>query len=438
MPEQPVSAPTFSTTPQTAPPVSRRAVVSGAIGNALEWYDFSVYGYLAVPISRVFFPGHSAQLLLTFATFGVGFLMRPVGSIVLGHFGDRLGRRPALLFTVGVMSASTFLVGVLPSYAVAGILAPVLLVILRLIQGFSAGGEWGGSASFLVEFARPGRRGLTGSLQQFTTVIGLLAGAAAGTAVTLGMSQADLDSWGWRLPFLVGILLGGVAVYLRLRVPDTPRYEKLEEADNVARYPLVEIFRTVRADMARLFGLTIVWTVVYYVFLTYLPTYLEKDAGFSSSFSLVATMIELAFLAVLIPFMGLLSDKIGRKRMLLASCVLYAVLPYPLFLAIRSSEHSQALVIVVVLVLAASVSLFSGPGPAAVSEMFPTRIRYSALSVPYNVSTAIFGGFAPFIATALIQATGDGLSMTFYVIAAAIVSFVSILTLRDRSKEELR
>jgi MHS family proline/betaine transporter-like MFS transporter len=413
-------------------------VLSGAIGNALEWYDFSVYGYLAVPISHVFFPGHSAQLLLTFATFGVGFLMRPVGSIVLGHYGDRIGRRPALLFTVGVMSISTFLVGVLPSFAVLGIWAPLLLLLLRLVQGFSAGGEWGGSAAFLVEFARPGRRGLTGSFQQFTTVVALLAGAAAGTAVTSGMSKAALDSWGWRLPFLFGIVLGAVALYLRMRVPDTPRYEKLEEAEDVARYPLVEIFRTVRADMARLFGLTIVWTVAYYVFLTYLPTYLETDAGFSDSFSLAATMVELAFLAALIPFMGRLSDRIGRKRMLLASCVLYAVLPYPLFAAIGSSGHNRALVIVVVLVLAASVSLFSGPGPAAVSEMFPTRIRYSALSIPYNVSTAIFGGFAPFIATALIQFTGNDLSMTFYVIAAAVVSFLSILTLRDRSKEELR
>jgi MFS transporter, MHS family, proline/betaine transporter len=256
--------------------------------------------------------------------------------------------------------------------------------------------------------------------------------------VTSSLSQRSLDAWGWRLPFLAGIVLGGVALYLRLRVPDTPRYEILEETQSVARYPLIEIFRSVRADMARLFGLTIVWTVAYYVFLTYLPTYLEADAGFSASFSLAATMVELAFLAALIPVMGWLSDRVGRKRMLLASCVLSAILPYPLFAAIRSSGHNPVVVIVVVLVLAASVSLFSGPGPAAVSEMFPTRIRYSALSIPYNVSTAIFGGFAPFIATILIQFTGDRLSMTFYVIAAAIVSFLSILTMRDRSKEELR
>jgi MHS family proline/betaine transporter-like MFS transporter len=289
-----------------------------------------------------------------------------------------------------------------------------------------------------VEFARPGRRGLTGSFQQFTTVMSLLIGAGAGTAVTAGLSRQALDSWGWRVPFLAGIVLGAVAIYIRLGVPDTPGYEMLEKTKNVARSPLAEIFRFARADMTRLFGLTIVWTVAYYVFLTYLPTYLEKDAGFSSSSSLVATMVELAFLTLLIPFMGALSDHVGRKPMLLASCVLYVILPYPLFLAISSSGHSFWVVIVVVLALAASVSLFSGPGPAAVSELFPTRIRYSALSIPYNVATAIFGGFAPFIATLLIQTTGDHLSFTFYAIAAAIVSFFTIATVRDRSKESLR
>lgn len=416
-------------------PTPTKAVLAGAVGNVIEWYDFSVYGYLAVVISANFFPMGSTQLLLTFATFGVGFVMRPLGSVVMGHVGDRVGRNAALMVTVVVMAVATFLIGVLPTYAAIGIWAPICLLVLRLLQGLSAGGEWGGSASFLVEYAHPDRRGLVGSWQQFTIVISLLLGAGVGTAVTGLVSHDALYAWGWRIPFLAGIVVAPVGVYLRLSIPDTPKFRELHQAGRVEKAPLIAVFRSHWKDILRAFGLTVVWTVAYYIFLTYLPTYLETEVGLSQTLSLAATMIELAFMALLVPFMGLLSDHIGRKRMLMASCVLFVVLPWPLFVAMGGS---YTVVTVVVLVFAFCLAIFSGPGPAAISELFTTEVRYSALSIPYNVATALFGGFAPFIATLLINVTGQRLAPTYYVMAAALVSLLTVATFRETSTEELR
>lgn len=413
-----------------------RAILAAGIGNVIEWYDFAVYGYLASVIGALFFPTGSAQLLLSFATFGVGFVMRPVGSIVMGHVGDRFGRRTALVFTIVIMGVSTTLIGVLPTYAVIGIWAPILLVVLRLAQGLSAGGEWGGSASFMVEYARSDRRGYIGSWQQFTIVTALLLGASVGTAVSGLLSQEALYAWGWRVPFLVGFLVIPVGLYLRLRIPDTPKFRELSEQGRVERAPLLTMFRSFWRDILRAFGFTIVWTVAYYIYLTYLPTYLETEVGLSKTFSLAATMTELAFMALLVPFAGLLSDRLGRRKpLLLISCVLFIVLPYPMFAVVGGSG---AAVIVVVLVSAASLALFSGPGPAAIAELFSTRVRYSALSIPYNIAVALFGGFAPFIATLLIQSTGSRLAPTFYVMAAAVVSLITIATFRETGREALR
>lgn len=413
-----------------------RAVLAAGIGNVIEWYDFAVYGYLATVIGALFFPEGSAQLLLAFATFGVGFFMRPVGSVLLGHVGDRVGRRTALVFTVLVMGVSTTLIGVIPTYAAIGIWAPVLLVVLRLLQGLSAGGEWGGSASFMVEYARSDRRGFIGSWQQFTIVIALLLGAGVGAAVSALLSEDALYGWGWRIPFLVGFLVIPVGLYLRWRIPDTPKFRELSEQGQVERAPLVTMVRSFWPDILRAFGFTIVWTVAYYIYLTYLPTYLETEVGLSKTFSLTATMIELAFMALLVPFAGLLSDRLGRRKvLLLVSCGLFIVLPYPLFAVMGTSP---AAVIAIVLVFAASLALFSGPGPAAIAELFSTRVRYSALSIPYNIAVALFGGFAPFIATLLIQSTGSKLAPTFYVMAAAVVSLLTIMTFRETGREALR
>lgn len=412
-----------------------RAVVAGAIGNVIEWYDFAVFAYLAKVISSEFFPSGSAALLLTFATFGVGFIMRPIGSVVIGHFGDKFGRRHALMFTVVGMGISTFLIGVIPSYAVIGIWAPIILVILRLIQGFSAGGEWGGSTAFIVEYASKRRRGFVGSWQQFSIVLSLLIGAGVGTAVSM-LPRNALLSWGWRLAFLIGVIAVPVGLYLRYGIQDTPKFRSVEQQGAVEKAPVIETFRSNWREILQAFGFTIVWTVAYYTFLAYLPTYLETEVGMHAVEALTATAIELAVLAVLIPFMGALSDWTGRKPLLIASCVLFFVLPYPLLANLVGASYFA--VLLVTIAFAVSLSLFSGPGPAAIAELFPTNVRYSALSIPYNVATAIFGGFAPFVATLLIRLTGNRLSVTAYVMLAAVVSLITILTFRETYHEELK
>lgn len=430
--ENPMSAPLAVESPRRTP---LKPILAAAAGNVMEWYDFAVYAYLAVVISELFFPVGSTQLLLTFATFGVGFVMRPIGAIVLGHIGDRAGRRVALMLTIVLMGVSTFLIGVIPTYAVIGIWAPILLVVFRLLQGLSAGGEWGGSAAFMVEYARPDRRGFIGSWQQVTVLLGFLIGAGAGTAVTSLLSRDELHSWGWRIPFLLGIAIVPIGLYLRFRTPDTPKFQELTKADQVERAPLKTVFLTYWVDILRAFGFTMVWATAYYIFLAYLPTYLQTEIGLSAGFAQAVTLIEIACVALLAPFLGLLSDHVGRKVLLITSCALFIVLPFPLVAAMGGSNVG---VIIIVLAFAASLALFSGPGPAAIVELFHTKVRYSALSIPYNISTALFGGFGPFIAAFLIQATGNRLAFTFYVIAAAVVSLLTILTFRETSREALR
>ena len=428
------SAGSQTTVPPTGAVVAR-AVLAGGVGNMLEWYDFGVYGFLAVQISAVFFPGQAAALLLTFATFGVGFLMRPVGAIVFGHYGDRLGRRRMLILTVGLMGGATFLMGVLPGYSAIGIWAPLILVVLRLAQGFSGGGEYAGVNAFLIEYAPSTRRGFITSFQQFSIVLSLVLGAVFAYLLSTFMSHGALFSWGWRLPFLVGILPALVGIYLRLRVAESPAFTALEVKHEVARTPLLDLFVSHWPNILRAAGFTVVWTVAFYIFLSYLPTYLITYAKFSPSFAFLVTVVELVFLAALVPVFGRLSDTVGRKKLLLLSCTLLFVLPYPAFLLLDT--RSVAAVFVVVLALGSSIALFSGAGPAALSELFPARVRYSGIGIPYNIATAIFGGFAASIATLLIGATGDRLAPTFYVMAAAIVSFATIATFRESSRDVL-
>lgn len=407
-----------------------RPIVTAAIGNVLEWYDYAIFGYLVTVLGKVFYPDESVQLLATFATFGVGFVMRPLGGLVLGHIGDVKGRRVALIITVTGMGAATFLIGLIPSYQSIGVGAPVLLLVLRLCQGFCAGGEWGGSTVFMVEHAQPHRRGVIGSLQQVSVNIGLLIGALVAASLTASLSSTAMLTWGWRIPFLAGVVLVAVGAYLRLAIGDTPSFQRVEEAAEVSRRPLVEMMRSHARDVLRAFGLAAGTAVFFYIFLTYLPTYLETQVGLSSGAALAVTITELGVSAALIPVFGWLSDKVGRKPLIALGCLLFAVVPYPLFALFGTGSLSSALVIG--LVGAVLVALINGPVPTAFCELFPTRIRYSALSVPYSLGVAIFGGFAPFIATLLIDVTGQRLAPTFYVIFGALIGLTATLTMPRR------
>ncbi len=413
---------------------SRRAVTAAVVGNVLEWYDFAVYGYLATIIAKNFFPPGDdvAALLATFAAFGVGFVVRPLGGIVIGRIGDTRGRKVALIMTIMLMAIGTVLIGFIPSYATIGVIAPVLLVVARLMQGFSAGGEWGGSTAFIVEWAPADRRGFYGSFQQCSVVGGLLLGSGVAALLASTISSAALESWGWRIPFLLGGVIGPVGIYMRRNIGETPAYRRVAKAPEVAASdatsPLVLA--------ARAFGFTVLWTVSFYIFLSYMPTFTQKYAGLSRAAALWSNTAGLLLLMVAIPVMGLWSDRIGRKPLLLACCIAFIVLPYPLF-SLMLSGASLATIVVIQLLIGLAIAPFSGAGPAAIAEIFPTGTRSTYMSTGYALAVAIFGGFAPFIATWLISKTGSPISPTYYVIAAAIVSTIVIVGLRETAREPL-
>jgi MFS transporter, MHS family, proline/betaine transporter len=417
----------------------RRAIVACAVGQVFELYDFAIYGFLAAAIARNFFPSSDPlnSLLSTFATFGVGFLTRPLGALVIGHFGDRHGRKRALVLTIGIMAAATGCTGLIPGYATLGLWAPVLLLACRLLQGFSTGGEWGGAATFIIEYAPPGRRGFFGSLQQVSTGVAQLTAISTAFALNSILDQPALDGWGWRVPFLVGFLLAPVGYYLRSRVSETPEFERNAAAKRVAAAPLRDALTIHRMAVLTCFGLTIIWTVATFVFLTFMPTFAVQTLKIAPSTALGSTTIAALINVTCLPFAGMLSDRIGRKPMMMASALGFLVLAYPLFFLV-TSRPGFATLLLAQAVAAFLYSMFNGVASAALCELFPTSVRYTALSVGYNGAVMIFGGFAPFIATFLIRLTGDPIAPTYYVMACALVSLIVIARMTDRTHAALR
>lgn len=421
---------------RSAAAAAKQAVVAASIGNTLEWYDFAVYAFVAAVIGKNFFPSGDevSQLLASFAAFGVGFLARPLGGIIIGWIGDVKGRKTALLITIFLMAAGTVLVGITPTYATIGVAGPILIVIARLIQGFSVGGEWGGSTSFIVEWAETDKRGWYGSFQQCSVVAGLLLGSLLAALITTILTPEQLTDWGWRIPFLLGGLLGPVGIYLRRNLDETPAYKK------AAQLPAAAASAGEIAPFwlgARAFGFTLLWTVAFYIFLTYMPTFVKNYAKLSSAEALWSNTIGLIVLVIAIPLMGRLSDRVGRRPLLLACCACFIVLPYPVF-SLLVSGPPFAVVILVQIVFGAIISLFSGAGPAAICEIFPTKNRSTWMTTGYALSVAIFGGFAPFVATWLIKETGSPIAPVYYVIPAAIITFVVIYRLKETAHEPLR
>ncbi len=412
---------------------SRRAIAAAVIGNVFEWYDFVVYSYFATNIAKTLFPptDEAAALLETFAAFGIGFIARPLGAIVIGWIGDKRGRKPALILTIAMMASGTALVGLIPSYASIGVLAPIVLVLARLMQGFSVGGEWGNSTAFMVEWAPEGRRGFYSSFQQCSLVAGLLLGSGIAALLNTVLATDTMQAWGWRVPFLIGSMVALVGIYMRRNVEDSPIYRRVaaeQSASGARPLPIVET--------AQAFGFMIVWAVQFYIFLAYMPTFTQKYAGLSSAAALWSNTAGLLLLMGAIPPFGLLSDRVGRKPLLIASCIAFVVLPYPVFTAMLGGV-SFISILSMQLLVGLAIALYSGPGAAAIAEIFPTRGRTTFLSIANGTAVAIFGGFAPFIATWLIEKTGSPISPTYYVIAAAVVSGAVIVGLRETAYEKL-
>ena len=417
---------------------SRRAVSAAVIGNVLEWYDFAVYAFVAGIIAKKFFPqtDETTALLATFLAYGLGFVARPLGGIIIGRLGDTRGRKTALLLTIFLMAAGTVLIGILPTYAQVGILAPLALVAARLVQGFSAGGEWGGSTAYIVEWAPKGQRGWYGSFQQTSVVAGLLLGSGVAASLNTLLTPDQMSDWGWRVPFLLGGILGPVGMYMRRTMKETPAYEAVAKtAPATGAAVIAEESGWLLAGRA--FGFTVVWTVCFYVLLNYMPTYTQKYLKLSPSAALWSNTIGLFALLVCIPLMGMLSDRLGRKPLLLTCCLAFVVLPYPLFNYILSGIGYGELIAVQVL-FAVLISMFSGPGPAAIAEIFPTRSRSTWMTSGYALAVAIFGGFAPLISVWLIDRFQSPTAHVFYLIGAAIISTVVIAGLKETAFDDLK
>ncbi|WP_059018988.1 MFS transporter [Mycobacterium sp. M26] len=415
-----------------------RRVISGAsIGNAVEWYDFAIYGFLATFISVKFFPpgNETAALLNTFAIFAAAFFMRPLGGLFFGPLGDRIGRQRVLAIVILLMSGSTLAIGLLPTYATAGVFAPLGLLVLRCLQGFSAGGEYSGGASYLAEFAPDHRRGYVVAYMVWSGNLGFLLGAVTVTLLQALLPAGAMDDYGWRIPFLVAGPLGIVGLYIRTKLKDSPAFAELSAADDVAASPLKEAVTTAWGPILRVIALLVVHNVGFYVVFTYLPTYFIKTLHFSKTVSFVAlTLACVVMLALVLP-LGALSDRIGRRPLLMTGAVAFAVLAYPGFLLLNSGSLAAALT--AYLLLAAFESIFVSVSLVTATEQFATRVRYSGLSVGYNVSVAVFGGTTPYVVTLLAANTGNDYAAGIYLTVAAVVSLVAVLTLRETAARPL-
>ena len=408
----------------------KRALLAGSVGNFIEWYEFAVYGFLATVIAQNFFrlEGESALtgLLLTYASFAIAFFFRPLGAIIFGRMGDHIGRKPVLIFVLIMMTLATAAIGLVPTYARLGILAPLIVTGLRILQGLFAGGEYGGAVSLMTEFAPRGKRGLYGAWQSFTVALGLLAGAGIVALLSVLLTPEQMLSWGWRIPFFVALPLGVLALWLRVQMEETPAFIQ-QQAQPVAKIDasLGDTLKTILLGICRL----MVWSAAGYTWLVIMPTYLQASlqTGFNQAL-LIAVISNLGFAATILPA-GILSDRYGRRTLMLLATFLLLVLAFPLLKVLQHPESGMAIKALVVFIAGALVGMLAGPGPAMLAEMFPTRVRYTGLGLAYSLSNALFSGCAGLIITGLMKQTGNADIPAWYVMATAVVSFVALLSL---------
>jgi MHS family proline/betaine transporter-like MFS transporter len=410
---------------------TRRVIAAGAIGNVLEWYDFSIYGYFAVAIGRTFFPKEDpvAQILSAFGVFAIGYLMRPLGGALVGHIGDKFGRRAALTFSVTAMALPTFLVGVLPGYDVLGVAAPILLTLLRMIQGLSVGGEYTTSIIFMVEQAPPGRRGLLGAMAGCGAVVGIVFGSATGALIASLVSPEAMAAWGWRIPFVVGLLIGFAGYFLRRQIHEAALTKH-------ERSPVVEAFRMHGALLARLAGLSAFNAVGFYLMFVYIVSWLQLVDGIAPAHALEINTVSMLLLLPVMLLMGVLSDRFGRKPVLLAATGLAFVTAVPLFWLMH---HEQVwLVLIGQLGFVLSIGTFGGVQPTIMVEEVPASVRCTIVALGYNVTLGIVGGLSPLVATWLVNRTENDLAPAFMVMVAAAVSFFAIRLFKENSRVALQ
>ncbi|OEU92004.1 MFS transporter [Streptomyces abyssalis] len=415
----------------------RRSVIAGSIGVLVHWFDWAVYAYMATTMADIFFPNQdgTASLLSVFAVFAVAFFVRPLGSVIFGHLGDRYGRKKTLSLVIISMAAGTLLLGLIPSYDTIGLLAPVLLVVARIIQGLAAGGEFGSAAAFLAEYAPAKRRGLGTSSIEIGSVLGFLLASFVVWALHTTMSEAAILDDGWRIPFLLTVPLALVGLYIRLKVEDTPEYRALEELDTVPASPVTEVFKSNRRQFFQTIGIETFMNCTFYVVLVYLLTYQEEIVGLhADQAALLSTVASLVAIA-LIPLSGAASDRVGRKPVLLSAAVLLMAGAVPLFLLMRQGSGSAAFAATAG--LAAILAVILGTHSATVAELFPTRTRQSGLSMAYAIAGAFFAGTLPYLNTWLISVTDDPMVPAYTLIVVGIVGLLTVLTIPETKGTDL-
>lgn len=403
----------------------RRAIAASALGNATEWFDYGIYAYGVTYISAALFPGDlDDAVLFALATFAISFLVRPLGGLFWGPLGDRLGRKSVLALTILLMSGATLCVGLIPDHARIGFWAPVLLIALRMVQGFSTGGEYGGAATFMAEYAPDARRGLYGSFLEFGTLAGFSLGAALMLAFSVMLGDAAMHAWGWRIPFLVAAPMGLIGMYLRSRMEDTPVFRAAALHESRPSSPGLSLLlqRHWRA-MLVVGGLVVALNVVNYTLLSYMPTYLQRRIGLSSDEALIVPIIGMLLMMAFLPFAGALSDRIGRRAMWRVSLIGLLLAVVPLYMVMATGLAGAILGFVALgLLYVPQLATISATFPA----LFPTRVRFAGFAIAYNVSTSIFGGTAPAINSGLISVTGDELMPAYTMMLACIVGLVAL------------
>ncbi|MER8032432.1 glycine betaine/L-proline transporter ProP [Streptomyces bauhiniae] len=426
----------------------KRATKAAALGNAMEWYDFGIYSYLAATLGKVFFPSGSdtVQLLSSFATFAVAFLVRPIGGMVFGPLGDKIGRKRVLSMTMIMMAVGTFAIGLIPSHAAIGLWAPALLILFRLIQGFSTGGEYGGASTFIAEYAPDKRRGFFGSFLEFGTLAGYVGASGLVVVLSTVFSEDQMLHWGWRIPFLVAAPLGFIGLYLRLKLDETPAFQKLEGGHVHATEAADAVETSATADLGKIFtrywrplvlclALVAAYNITDYMLLSYMPTYLSDELGYPTNHGLLILLLVMVLQMCVINQVGRLSDRFGRKPLLMTGMLGFVFLSVPAFLLIR--QGSVVLIAVGLLMMGLSLVAMLGTMSAALPAIFPTQVRYGSLSVAYNLATSIFGGTTPLVITYLISVFHTNLMPAYYATAAAVVGVVAVLCMKETANKPL-
>lgn len=424
----------MSATHTAAPPLTSadtrlRTSVAVGIGNFMEWFDFAIYGFFAVLIGELFFPAGADPVvaaLSSFSVFAIGFLMRPLGAFILGPIGDKHGRRTALVASVVLMGTATFLIGVLPSYAAIGVAAPVLLVLLRCAQGLAAGGEWSGSAAYLVESAPANRRGLFGSLISGTAALAFIVGSFVALWINSSLGQEALRSWGWRIPFLLALPMALIGLYIRMRLGDTPVFTTLQEKHEVADAPLKQA-----SDRRNLYAILLTFAFssvsglgIYYL-ATYMNNHFTNALGFDRPHALLLSGIGLFLYMLMCPLAGVLSDRVGRRSIQLLGTAGFVLLSIPAFLLFETGN--SVLIVAGVALLGVCQALCSVTNVVLLVELFPASTRSSGSALGYNLGLALIAGPGPLIATALVNASGSTLSPSWYLVAVSVVALPILL-----------